>query len=1383
MAAPEECPWQRHHDDAGTVFYYNVNTEESEWDVPEAWKDHFAHLDRENGDGADADASADADADTGAVDAALTADGDGVAAGALEDGAAAAALQQEQQREDAERVAHDAEGAEALLGLAQAAAGGQRHHQHYGKQQQGEESFSIQRQEQQQHNDEGLAAPLSTISPSLSPANEEQQQQQQQYQRTDLRREGESSAEEQDTPGTPSPPEAGTATTVNGAEGSIDEQRADGNPMDRVPVAGEQMADDDPSAAATAAGCPWIQSKDDETGNVFYYNEITQESSWDEPPEYTSYYQAAAAAAAPDAAVATTGADSDNHSEEEEEYYQQQSPEGQDQDRDRGGNVGTPSPPYSGSGDDEHHGAGRSFSSRSSSPRPSSEHHHHSAASSPRRSTRSSSRNRNRNLNRDSRDEASPSQSSPETGLSFPAFGEDYSPVHDDDDDDDDDDDRYDWQRNEDEEEAEGADGGERERRSSGSANGGGDGGMGFGANMSPDSERLGSGSGGAHTPGFAVGELSPVVENFGGSGTAAGAAGGGGAGGMRQQGRAGTEGVGKENSVVVGEGAGGKPRYSEAEMKQMVENAEKEIAECQRRLEEKDAIMGVDFQRRVTAYQSARERLEQLKDGVPNRQRFLKETRNEGVRKLLEGYKGYAQQAALVNDWLRLATDGREDTENLMLQQLKELIKTNFDAKKVDTLLDSSFPAWLTTMQEDQGWRRTLIELAREHRQSAFLRFVLKQLSDMGYHREIAAIINETDLFSVFNGVLKDALARIPGDDEVEATEALADLKRICCSTSYMFMYSQQLLIDLERAAAEESRLAAAVLEASHRLNSSGSSSSSSSRKRGRESSSPMSPGVSESKEAGDKQDSARGWGKNAAARKYKRLRQELAKHMYVVSRRADNNSSSPDGARGIGGFSFGRSISGVGGGVGGSGGGAGSSSSRNGILNGTGVGVGGTEDEGNASLSGAPSGGFLRGLEMGLSLGPPAAYSAETPGAGAASAVGVTEAAAAAANSAAKAASEAVVSMLGQAGGGGPRKAGVLSDAVDALVSAFDLKPAVKAAVEGAAAAASAAGQREAASGKRVRRPQASLVRHPTVMDILLEALFHPSHRSASEDLRAGCCALLAYASCVLAPTLGGGGGGDNGGVTGGDEEETIDLSELAETSHALMQAAGECFVTSQLASLQARLRPYAEHPLVSLGVLKWIHAQVSTEAFVSTPSFLSYAPVFLKLCGQAADEHPPQRPEVFEILKLMLDAHTAPDTPPAAKKKLKQHVLLRVAELVVRGYTLPVLEYLRRLATGLGIDPPLVGFFMVKIVGVAIPRPVARGGNAKSYSPAFLNAMAGLIGVPRVRQALLGLKPVDRERFGGYARYCLKFQRDDLTAEALDWMKQLQMGLERA
>lgn len=73
----------------------------------------------------------------------------------------------------------------------------------------------------------------------------------------------------------------------------------------------------------------------------------------------------------------------------------------------------------------------------------------------------------------------------------------------------------------------------------------------------------------------------------------------------------------------------------------------------------------------------------------------------------------------------------------------------------QADALLDSGsgVPSWLTAMQGDDGWRRTLIELAREHRGSALLRFVLKQLSDRGHHREIAAVISETDLFSVFNG------------------------------------------------------------------------------------------------------------------------------------------------------------------------------------------------------------------------------------------------------------------------------------------------------------------------------------------------------------------------------------------------------------------------------------------------------------------------------------------------------------------------------------------------------------------------------------------------------------------------------------------------------
>ncbi|CAB1117666.1 unnamed protein product [Ectocarpus sp. CCAP 1310/34] len=1213
-ATPEACPWQRHWDDTGTVFYYNENTEESEWDVPPGWEDYFAGLDEKASGGVDDGANGDA--------------GDC-------DGGAGKANEAEDLRGADQRQVDDAEGAQALLGLSQASSG--------------------------DHGEEAFVA----VSPPGSPAEKEEKREGEEGSRAGSSAEG--------------TPDAAAAVGYNEAGAAKEINRQTGTQEDKgAPAA---------AGGADTATCAWIQSRDEESGDVFYYNEVTAESSWDEPAEYTKFHAAAATAAAAPAAATPAAADSGNDSEQE--YYPQSPAEPVVKVEDEegklylspavagasaaGGYDGTPSPHSP--EDEEEEEEVRSTSPRSPSPSRAD------GSSTAARRTRSSSK--------DQRSQSNQASPSPELGLSFPAFGDDYSPNHD-----------AEWQVNE-EEELEG------------------------GKNSASPNESEAS----------AVGGLSPVVESAGGS-----AAGDDGQKqGMRKAGR-----KGKENSVEDG-----KPQYSEEEMAKMVKSAESKIAECERRLEERDAIMEVDFTARVTAYQSARERLEHLKGEAPNRQAFLKETRNAGVKKLVAGYNGYAQQASMVNDWIRVATKGDIDTESLMLQQLKKLIKTNFDAKKVDTLLDSSMPAWLTAMQDDTGWRRTLIELAREHRASALLRFVLKQLSDMGYHREIASVISETDLFSVFNGVLKDALARIPADDEVQATEALADLKRMCCSTSYMFMYSQQLLINLERAAAEESRPEAAAAETANGVNVSGSGS----RKRGREETSPSSTttGVSSHKQA-DGSDGG-GTGRNSAARKYKRLRQELAKHMYAVGGRADNNSSSPDGGRGMGAFSLSRSISG-GAGIGGGG------SSRNGFGRGAG-GSGGGADEDGAALAGTPTGGFLRGVEMALSLELP------RPSAGAAAAVAV------AAEKSARAASDAVVSLLGQAGGGGARRAGVLSDAVDGLVSAFGLKPAVRVAVIGAAAAA--VELQAAESEQRQRRPPAYLVRHPTLMDILLEALFHPAHRCPSEDLRAGCCAILAYASCVEVPPLdtNNDGSSSNGGSLGGEAIEVIDLVELAETSHAL---------------LQGRLRPFAEHPLVSLGVLKWVHAQASTESFVSTPSFLSYAPVFLKLCGQAADEHPPQRPEAFEILKLMLNARTAPDTPPAAKAKLKQHILLRMADLVVKGYMLPVFEYLRKLAAGPGLDPALIGFFMVKIIGVAIPRPVARGvrptaGNANSYSPAFLNAMASLMGVPRVRQALIALRPVDRERFAGYARYCLKFQRDDLTPEALEWMKQLQIGLERA
>ncbi len=448
------CPWQRHYDDTGTVFYYNETTEESEWDIPPGWEEHFASLDSKAGLAAeDGDASADA---------------------------AAVAVEQEQQeqqqgeegaqdsgRETAEKQqVDDAAGAEALLGLAQTSTG------------------------QQVEGEEGGVSP--PTSPPASPMDVEGQQ-----------AEGAGSSVE-DAP-------AG-ADVVHGGSSDGDSNR------------GESAG---AAAAAVGATCPWIQSRDEESGDLFYYNEITEESSWDEPAEYTRFHAAAAAAAAADTAAdtaATAEAPAAADSDSEEEYYQHHSP---DQEGEGGGREdddgGTPSPhysPYSPDGgrqgrEDE---GSRHSSSRSPSPRPYS-------------SGRPSDE-----AGRGGGDENNSGSPSPETGLSFPAFGDDYSPAHEDD--------EEDWRQ--------GADGG----RAAGSQGEDGVGGSApFGESMSPGSEGLGSGG--------AVGGVSPLVDNH----------------------AQGEGGRGKENSAAAGGDGKGKAHRSEADKKKMLEDAEREVAECERRV------------------------------------------------------------------------------------------------------------------------------------------------------------------------------------------------------------------------------------------------------------------------------------------------------------------------------------------------------------------------------------------------------------------------------------------------------------------------------------------------------------------------------------------------------------------------------------------------------------------------------------------------------------------------------------------------------------------------------------------------------------------------------------------------------------------------------
>lgn len=508
MAAPEECPWQRHFDDNGVPFYYNEATEESEWDVPPAWKDHFDDLDKQQAAAADGDADAGAGSD--AVENGHAADsGEEQGKGEMDAERAAAAEQ---------RQVDDAEGAQALLGLAQA-AGDQHDETPQGRDQQ--ETGGTQ--------DDGLK-PMDEDQGSASPLDQEGE------------RQGAGSTEGSRAgsfAGGTTPPHDGTPTAHDDEMGNGEHDHDHAHETNRT------SEEDTYAPADGAASCPWIKSFDEESKTYFYYNEVTEESSWDKPAEYERFHTAQERTA-----DATAAADSDEHSEEE--YFQERSPEEQGEDSGAYGDAAA-SPRYSDPEEEEEDEEDGRRPSRSPSSRP-TDHRPSSAAS---RQTRSRSRKDSNDSNRGStnNDKSSPS---PEMGLPFPSFGDDYSPNHD-----------GEWQVN-DEDDPEGG-------KASGSPRDGSSGGATpFGVSTSPESEELGSAP---RTPGFAVGELSPVVDH-GGVNSAAGGD------GQEPESReaAGERVAGKKKSEAVGTGEG-KAQLSEAKLAQKVESAEREVAECERRV------------------------------------------------------------------------------------------------------------------------------------------------------------------------------------------------------------------------------------------------------------------------------------------------------------------------------------------------------------------------------------------------------------------------------------------------------------------------------------------------------------------------------------------------------------------------------------------------------------------------------------------------------------------------------------------------------------------------------------------------------------------------------------------------------------------------------
>ena len=149
------------------------------------------------------------------------------------------------------------------------------------------------------------------------------------------------------------------------------------------------------------------------------------------------------------------------------------------------------------------------------------------------------------------------------------------------------------------------------------------------------------------------------------------------------------------------------------------------------------------------------------------------------------------------------------ETVRNLVEQVVARTAKSHFTDESQQRLfaLNRKERQFFEEMMEHERWRRLLIDLSAQHKDSALLTLLLQKISKRGYHREIAKRMDQSDFFEVFHGMLVSELlalgkfsvngGKASADETNQINNAetiVSDLKRQCSSTEYTYVYVMEV-------------------------------------------------------------------------------------------------------------------------------------------------------------------------------------------------------------------------------------------------------------------------------------------------------------------------------------------------------------------------------------------------------------------------------------------------------------------------------------------------------------------------------------------------------------------------------------------------------------
>lgn len=89
-------------------------------------------------------------------------------------------------------------------------------------------------------------------------------------------------------------------------------------------------------------------------------------------------------------------------------------------------------------------------------------------------------------------------------------------------------------------------------------------------------------------------------------------------------------------------------------------------------------------------------------------------------------------------NYYYQYIVRGSTDSEAAVVEHLAAMIKVKFDTTLADSIIPKlrDTPEWLKKLMADKTFRKMLIELHDQNRNSTLIKIALKEICRMGHHR-----------------------------------------------------------------------------------------------------------------------------------------------------------------------------------------------------------------------------------------------------------------------------------------------------------------------------------------------------------------------------------------------------------------------------------------------------------------------------------------------------------------------------------------------------------------------------------------------------------------------------------------------------------------------